>query len=73
MSDRKYCGSGKKVKDYDLFNISIELTNITKSDIYESESGRRYLNVSMGQRRSPDNYGNTHSVWVNDFVKDHGG
>lgn len=68
MSDKKYVGSGKKAGKYDIVNINICLSDVSSEDIYTSEkTGKKYLRLSVGSRQSEDQYGNTHTVWVDNF------
>lgn len=69
QNDRKYIGSGKKVGNYDLINVSICVSDIPKDEIREYK-GKKYLNITVGAKRAPDQFGKTHSVWINDFKPD---
>lgn len=73
QKQRKYCGSGKEVtfKDKEgnqvvLINQSICITD-SESDIYEYNK-KKYLRITVGPKRDgADQYGKTHSVWINDY------
>lgn len=65
MSEKEYCGNGKQVKDYDMVNVSVDLSQVPKDAIKEANNGRKYLNLTVSKRRSTDAYGNTHSVCIN--------
>lgn len=66
--NRNFVGSGKRVKDYDLVNISICLSDIPEGAKKEYK-GKIYLNLTIGGKKGgADQYGKTHSVWLNEFV-----
>jgi len=67
MADKKYVGNGKENGDYGIINISVCLSDVNQQDITEYE-GKKYLRLSVGRKRETDQYGKTHSVWVNDYV-----
>ncbi|MDR2928227.1 MAG: hypothetical protein LBV41_08535 [Cytophagaceae bacterium] len=48
-----------------LINISICLTDIPKEAIKVSErNGKKYLSIVVAERKEPDQYDNTHTVYV---------
>lgn len=69
MADKKYVGNGKENGDYGIINITVNLSDIAQGDITEYE-GKKYLRLSVGRKRETDQYGKTHSVWVNDYKPD---
>jgi len=49
-----------------LITASICLTDIDKSKITKSEkNGKQYLSIVVAENRQPDNYGNTHGIYIN--------
>lgn len=69
-NQRQFVGSGKKVGNYDLVNIALCVTDIPKDKIYEY-NGKKYLNLTLGGKKNgKDEYGRTHSLWINDFKPD---
>ena len=67
---RVYCGSGKKVQKYDMVNLTLCVSDIPKAEIYEY-NGKKYLNLTVAAKRDgADQYGKTHSLWINDFKPD---
>lgn len=46
-----------------MINISINLSKIPKDKIIDGKKGK-YLNITVSELRTPDQYGNTHSVYV---------
>jgi hypothetical protein len=68
MADKRYVGSGRKNEQYDITNISVCLSDINKEDIKTGKNGKKYLSLSVGARKQPDEYGKTHSVWIDDYV-----
>ena len=67
--EKIYVGSGKKVKDYDLVNISICLDDKIKPYIYEYK-GKKYINLSVGAKKEVDQYGKSHYVAINTYKPD---
>ena len=61
MADKQYCGSGK-VGKYDIVNIGIRFSDLPTPN----EKG--YINLCVGPRRETGKYGETHSVWINDWT-----
>lgn len=47
-----------------LLNVSICLTDIPKEQITEGKNGKKYCNIVIAERQQPDNYGNTHTVYM---------
>lgn len=66
---KHYVGSGKQVESYDMINISVCLSDLPKEDINEFK-GKKYINLTLGKKREVDQYGKTHSLWVNDYKPD---
>ena len=65
QKERVYVGKGKKAGNFDLTNISICIDNC-EPHFYEY-NGKRYVSLTVGGLRETDQYGKTHSVWVNDY------
>lgn len=66
--DRTFVGDGKQVSGYPLVNLNICLTDISKDFIRKGKNGKLYVDLTVGERRNgADNYGNTHSIWINDY------
>jgi len=66
QSTKTYVGKGKKHESFDLTNISIEKTQVEQ--FWKShKNGKSYLNLTVGGLRQTDQFGNTHSVWVDDY------
>lgn len=50
----------------DLINLSICLSDIPKDRMQKSEkNGKVYTNISVARRREVDQYGKTHTVYMN--------
>lgn len=47
-----------------LINISICLSDIPKDRIKLANNGKKYLNVTIQDLKEADEYGNTHSLYV---------
>ena len=68
QENRKYGGNGKKVGNYDLINLSIKKSKL-EGHWFEYK-GEHYVKLSVGSLKTPDAYGKTHSVWINEFKPD---
>ena len=66
QSTKTYVGKGKKHESFDLTNISIEKSQV-EGFWKDHKNGNSYLNLTVGGLRQPDQFGNTHSVWVDDY------
>lgn len=67
-NDRKFVGKGKKVGNYDLINISIAKSKL-EGNWYEYK-GEHYIKLTVGALKDTDQYGKTHSVWIDDYKPD---
>lgn len=47
-----------------LVNVSLCLSDIPKDRIKVGKNGKKYLLITVSKLREPDNYENTHSVYV---------
>lgn len=65
MSDKVYVGNGKKAGNYDIVNISISEEKVR--DHWFDYNGKKYLRLAVGGLREPNQYGKTHSVWVDNY------
>lgn len=65
QKERIYVGKGTKTGQFDLTNISVCIDNC-EPHIFEY-NGKRYVKLTVGGLREPDQYGKTHSVWINDY------
>lgn len=48
----------------ELITIGICLTDLPKEKMKRAENGKLYINLCVSQRREVDQYGNTHTVFV---------
>ena len=64
-TQKKYVGNGKAIegKFGTFFNLSLKLDDLNK--IEPNEKG--YIKISMSQLKEPDKFGNTHTVYENDY------
>lgn len=69
MADKIYCGTGKKGQYSIKLNLSID--RIPGEWITE-KNGKRYIRLELNERKSPDQYGNTHSISVDTWRKPDG-
>lgn len=63
--NRIYVGKGVKTDNYDLVNISLSRSKL-ENHWYEY-NGEHYIKLTVGGLREKDQYGKTHSVWINDY------
>lgn len=63
----KYCGNGKKIGDYGSINISFCLDDYPKDLVKTDKNGKRWLSLTLSPRKYVDDYGNTHSLKVNEY------
>jgi len=63
--EKKYVGRGKKAGNFDLVNFSISESKV--KDSWFEYNGERYLKMTIGALKNPDNYGKTHSVWIDEY------
>lgn len=68
MSEKLYVGNGKKAGNYDIVNISISEEKVR--DHWFDYNGKKYLRLAVGGLREPNQYGKTHSVWVDNYKPD---
>lgn len=67
MSDQKprnYVGNGTQSGEY-YINISLKESQL-KPHFYEY-NGERYVRLTVGKLREANEWGKTHSVWINDY------
>lgn len=65
---REYVGKGVKAGQFDLINISIAKSKLDPH--WFEYNGEHYIKLTVGGLREPDQYGKTHSVWINDYRPD---
>ena len=46
-----------------MINISIDVTKIDKSRIKEHKNGSKYYSLTVDEKKEPDQFGNTHTVY----------
>jgi hypothetical protein len=66
MNEKKYVGSGKKVGNYDLVNFTI--SEEKTQDAWIEYNGKRFLKLTIGNKKQVDQYGKTHSIWIDEYV-----
>jgi len=71
-TEKIYVGSGKRVKDYDMVNITINLTKLSKegSEYFFEYDGNKYAKFNVVGKKETDEYGKTHYVAVDTFKPD---
>jgi len=61
---RNYVGNGKQAGEY-YVNISLKKSQL-EPHFYEY-NGEQYVRLTIGKNKETTEWGNTHSVWVNDY------
>lgn len=56
---KKYVGKGKQGK-FDIINIGLRYEDLKPNE-------RGYVNICVGKMKNPDDKGNTHTAWLNDY------
>lgn len=66
--EKQYIGKGKKSQNFGIIDVTIALE---KADafIFEYE-GKNYLKFQIAERKEADQFGNTHTVYVNQLIID---
>lgn len=54
-----------------MINISIDLKKVNKAKIKEHTNGAKYYNLVVDQKKEPDQYGNTHTVYEQQTKEEH--
>ena len=62
-----YIGKGKKVANLDIIKISFNLAAIT--ELTHEFKGEQFLSFEVAKMREPDQFDNTHTVYVNKLVE----
>ena len=68
MANKIYLGKGRKGK-FDIINFSICLSDIPKDKITHPDNGKAYLRLCISPMKNSDSWGNTHTVYVDEFKK----
>ena len=67
MSEKIYCGNGKKGQYSVKMNICLD--DVPAEWIKTGKNGKRYIRLELNERKNIDQYGNTHGVSVDTWVK----
>jgi len=66
MADAKtYVGKGKKIGQFGMIKISFKSADM-------KPNGKGWCNLVVGEMRQPDQYGNTHTVWLDTWRPNQG-
>ena len=66
MSDKKYVGTGRQAPNgLEIVNISIAESKV--KDFWNEYNGERYLRLGVSKKREADQYGKTHSVYIDEY------
>ena len=71
MAENIFCGSGREVSfdnGSSIVNVTLNLAEL-KEHIYDY-NGKKYVNLTVGARKEPDQFGKTHYVKINTFKPD---
>lgn len=64
MADKQFVGKGKEKK----FDNGGAIVNFSfKPDDLPPPNDKGYVNLTLAEMKSPDKWGNTHTVYVNDW------
>jgi hypothetical protein len=68
-TEKIYVGSGKRVKDFDMVNITINLTKLSQEgkEFFFEYDGNKYAKLNVVGKKETDDYGKTHYVAVDTF------
>jgi len=64
MKPRNYVGNGKKSGEW-YVNFSLKKSQIMEH--FYDYKGEEYIRLTMGQNKEETEWGNTHSIWVNEY------
>jgi hypothetical protein len=70
MSEKIYCGRGKRFGKYGTVSINICVDDIPKEHITKASNGKRYVRLNVDEKKEADPYGNTHTVSVDTWKPD---
>lgn len=66
MSEKKYVGTGRQAPNgMEIVNISIAESKI--KDFWSEYNGERYLRLGISKKKEADQYGKTHSVYIDEW------
>ena len=68
MAENIFCGSGREVSfdnGSSIVYVTLNLAEL-KEHIYDY-NGKKYVNLTVGARKEPDQFGKTHYVKINTF------
>ncbi len=69
--EKIFCGAGKTIEgsygSFDALNLEVD---VLLENAYTAKNGKKYVNVLVSDRRSPDNYGNTKKIVISKRVED---
>jgi hypothetical protein len=73
--EKAYCGRAKfvKTKYGELIALNICLSEIPRGDIKTGKNGKDYINLTVVEMKQPDDRGNTHTIYVNQYKPTGGG
>jgi len=70
MSEKIYCGRGKRFGKYGTVSINICVDDIPKEHITKASNGKRYVRLNVDEKKEADPYGYTHTVSVDTWKPD---
>ena len=68
-TEKIFVGSGKRVKDFDMVNITINLTKLSQEgkEFFFEYDGNKYAKLNVVGKKETDEYGKTHYVAIDTF------
>jgi hypothetical protein len=68
MAEKTYVGRGKSIGEYGNIKISICLEECEGYANQSQKNGKHYLNLIVANLKNEDQWGNTKTVYVDDYV-----
>ena len=66
--EKTYVGRGKSIGEYGNIKISICLEDCEGYSAQSKKNGKHYLNLIVANLKNEDQWGNTKTVYVDDYV-----
>ena len=67
QKEKKYVGNGTQSGEF-YVNISLKKSQLEPH--YYEYTGEQYVRLTIGKLKEENQWGKTHSVWVNEYKKD---
>ncbi|WP_304015801.1 hypothetical protein [Nonlabens dokdonensis] len=67
MSEKIYIAKGRKPENLNLINITLDLDELLEHAY--NHKGKDKVKITVAKMQKPDKYKNTHTVYINNYVK----